>query len=192
MADVNAARRYARALVELAREAGEAPAVEADLQRFHDLIAGEGVELGNVLRSPVFSADERKNLLNEVLPRVGVKPLTSNFLKLVSERGRMDLLQDIIQIYVEMMDEHAGRLRVQVSTVDPLTPQLETELKAAFEKSTGKTVLLDARIDPSLIGGMVAHVGDRVYDASIKSRLLDIKHSLINASAAPEAGTESP
>jgi F-type H+-transporting ATPase subunit delta len=74
-----------------------------------------------------------------------------------------------------------------VSTVDPLSPQLEGELKAAFATATGKTIVLDARIDPSLIGGMVARIGGRVYDASIRSRLEDVKHRLINAQAAPEA-----
>jgi F-type H+-transporting ATPase subunit delta len=187
MADVNAADRYAQALVELAESGGKAQVIEVDLQRFLDLIDGDGAELGRALRSPVFSADERTALLDAVLPRLGVNPLTSNFLRLISDRGRMAMLTDICRIYVEMMDVRAGRLRVRISTVDPLTPQLEAELKSAFEKSTGKTVLLDARIDPSLIGGLVARVGDRVYDASIKSRLLDIKHRLINASATPEA-----
>jgi F-type H+-transporting ATPase subunit delta len=187
MADLNAAGRYASALVELADAEGLAQAVETDLLRFRDTLDSEGGELGRALRSPVFNVDERGAVLNAVLPRVGVKGLTANFLKLLSERGRMPLLDDIIKTYVEKLDERAGRLRVQLYTVDPLTPQLEAELKAAFEKSTGKTVLLDARIDPTLIGGLVARVGDRVYDASIKSRLLDIKHRLINASAAPEA-----
>ena len=187
MGDVNAARRYAKALVELADESKSAAAIEADLQRFTDLLDGEGSELGRALMSPVFNAEERGALLGAVLPKLGVKQLTINFLSLLSERGRMDLLADIVGIYTRMMDDRAGRLRVQVSTVDPLTPQLEAELVAAFEKSTGKTVLLDARIDPSLIGGMVARIGDRVYDASIKSRLQDIKHRLINASIAPEA-----
>ena len=187
MADVNAARRYAVALVELADEASASQTIEQDLQRFVELLAGEGSELGDALRSPVFNQEERKALLEAVLPKLGMHGLTTSFLKLVSERGRMDLLQEIARIFTEMMDDRAGRLRVEVATVVPLTPQLEVEITSAFEKSTGKTVLLDARIDPTLIGGMVARIGDRVYDASIKSRLHDIKHRLINASIAPEA-----
>jgi F-type H+-transporting ATPase subunit delta len=187
MADVNAARRYAVALVELAEQAGTAQSVENDLNRFDDLLTGEGSELAAALRSPVFNVEERKALLDTVLPKLGLNSLTVNFLLLVSERGRMNLLQDIARIFVEMMDERAGRLRVEVSTVDLFTPQFEAELTSAFEKSTGKTVILDACLDPTLIGGMVARIGDRVYDASIKSRLHDIKHRLINASIAPEA-----
>jgi F-type H+-transporting ATPase subunit delta len=187
MSDSNIARRYARALVELATEAGNADAVERDLANVVDTLLAHDGELFKALSNPVFTAEERGKVLNVVLPRLGASDLSRRFLMLVSERGRLGSIVEIRDIYTSTMDERAGRVRVRVSTVDPLSPQLEGELKAAFATATGKTIVLDARIDPSLIGGMVARIGGRVYDASIRSRLEDIKHRLINAQAAPEA-----
>lgn len=187
MSDASGARRYARALMELGAEAGVEETIERDLTAVVEAFTDEGGELLSALCNPVFSFPERKKVLDVVLPRLGVHPLTQSFLSLVAERGRMAWLPAIHVDFSRMMDTRAGRVRVSVSTVDPLSPGLEAELKTAFEKSTGKTVVLDARIDPSLIGGMVARIGGRVYDASIRSRLEDIKHRLINAQAAPEA-----
>jgi len=187
MSDGQIARRYARALIDLAVAAGQESTVEAELSRFLDLMLGDGRELFGALKSPLFSAEERVGVLDAVLPRLGIGPVTGGFLKFVSDRGRMSTLPHIGHIFRSAMDERAGRVRVQVSTVEPLSPQLESSIQAAFSKATGKVVLLEARIDPSLIGGLVARVGDRVYDASLRTRLEDVKHRLINAPAAPEA-----
>lgn len=187
MSDTNAARRYARALVHLAAEDDQSDAISTDLARLVELLHGEGSELFEVLRNPAFTLAERAEVLQAVLPRLGVQPATRNFLLLLNERGRASLLPEIERIVREMLDERAGRIRVEVATVEPLTPQLENELRTAFESATGKTVVLDARIDPSLIGGLQARIGGRVYDASIRARLEDMKHRLINAPAAPEA-----
>jgi F-type H+-transporting ATPase subunit delta len=187
MSDAQIARRYARALIGLAVDAGQADVVEVEFGRFVDLLAGDGKELYEALRSPLFSADERAGVLNALLPRLNTGAVTAGFLRFVSERGRMDLLPQIGKLFRAAMDERAGRVRVQVSTVEPLTPQFESAIQTAFAKATGKSVVLDARIDPSLIGGLVARVGDRVYDASLRTRLEDIKQRLVNAPAAPEA-----
>lgn len=187
MSDANIARRYARALVELAEGSHTADAVGRDLDNVVETLLAHDGELFRALSNPVFTAEERKGVLNVLLPKLGVGDLTRRFLLLVSERGRLGSIPTIRDLYTEMMDDHAGRVRVSVSTVDPLTPQLEGELKAAFASATGKSIVLDAQIDPSLIGGMVARIGGRVYDASIRSRLEDIKHRLINAQVAPEA-----
>jgi len=187
MSDANAARRYAAALVDLAVSLGEADKVEKDLQRLTTLFAGEGSELFEALCAPIFSVEERGSVLTAIVPRLGLSDLTRRFLGLLSERERMVALPAISKIFTERMDAIAGRVRVVVSTVEPLTPTLEAEIRAVFEKATGKSVVLDARIDPSLIGGLVARIGGRVYDASIKRRLEDIKQRLIHSQATPEA-----
>ncbi|MCB9680032.1 MAG: ATP synthase F1 subunit delta [Alphaproteobacteria bacterium] len=187
MSDASTARRWARALVELATEAGTAEAVQAELTSVHEALTGEGGALFEALSSPVFTVVERKAVLADVVGRVGTGPLVTHFLGLLVERGRMGSLPDIVRQFVEMLDERAGRIRVSVATVEALSPALESELKAAFEKSTGKSVVLDAHIDPSLIGGLVARVGSKVYDASLRTRLEDLKNRLIYAQALPEA-----
>ncbi len=187
MAELNAARRFAAALESLAVEADAAETVGDDLASLLEALQSEGGELFRALTNPVITVEERAGVLGAILPRLSLQQLTQNFVRLLSDRGRMGLLPDITRVYTELMDARLGRVRVLVSTVDPLSPQLEAELTAAFEKATGKTVLLDARIDTSLLGGLVARIGSRVYDASLRRRLEDLKHRLINAPALAEA-----
>jgi F-type H+-transporting ATPase subunit delta len=187
MSDTNIARRYARALVELAVEAGAEQQVQAEITRFFEATQGDGRELGAALCSPVFNAEERAAVLAAVVPRLGIGPVTAKFLRLLSERGRMELLPAVARLVSATMDERAGVVRVQVATVDPLTPQLEHAVRAVFERATGKRVILDARIDASLIGGLVARIGDKVFDASLASRLDELKRRLIQAPATAEA-----
>ncbi len=187
MSETAAAQRYARAIVELAVEAGVDEAVHRDLSSVVQAFAAGGGELGAALSSPVFSADERKAVIGAVLAAEGGHALTRNFLSLLADRSRLGLLPEILDIVTTLLDARAGRVRVDVRTVEALSPELAAEIKAAFEKSTGKTVLLETRLDPTLLGGLVARLGGRVYDASLKKRLEDIKHRLIHAQANAEA-----
>lgn len=187
MSETAAAQRYARAIVELAVEAGAHEAVHRDLSTMVQAFAAGGGELGAALASPVFSAEERKGVVAAVLAAEGGHPLTRNFLFLVADRGRLGLLPEILDLVTALLDTRAGRVRVEVRTVEALSPELAAEIKAAFEKSTGKTVLLETRLDPTLLGGLVARLGGRVYDASLRTRLEDLKHRLIHAQAPAQA-----
>lgn len=182
-----AARRWARSLAELAVDAGVADAVGTDLNELAEALSGEGAALLEALSSPVFTLEERKGVLGALYGKLAVQDLTKAFLGTLAEYDRMGLLPGIHAAYTQIMDDRAGRVRVAVSTVDPLPPALEAELKLAFEKATGKTILLETSLDPSLIGGLVAKVGSRVYDASLRTRLQDIKTRLIHAQAPAEA-----
>ncbi|HMV69794.1 MAG TPA: ATP synthase F1 subunit delta [Myxococcota bacterium] len=187
MADANAARRYARALVELAVESEAEEIVLGELQRLVANLAGDGRELRHVLCSPVFSAEERAAVLGVILPRLGVGRVTASFLRLLSDRGRFGVIDEVLRLYTAAMDERAGRVRVHVSTTEPLSPQMEHAIRVTFERATGKQVVLDASIDASLIGGMVARLGDRVFDASLRTRLDDLRRKLLTSTAAAEA-----
>ena len=119
--------------------------------------------------------------------QLGLSPMTTNLLKLLVEKQRFAAVLDIVDIFRERADELAGRVRVQVATAEPLNAAMKAEVKAAMATLTGKQVLLETSVDPSLIGGLVARVGDTVYDASLKARLSDLKHRLIHAQAPAEA-----
>lgn len=183
MSDVNVARRYADALIDVASEAGEIERIGADLRTFEAALDAHDGLLRGVMTSPVFTAEEREKVLLEILPKLGLHPLSNNLMRVLNTNKRFAVLYAIREQFDALADEKAGRVRVQVSTAEALSPQLETEIKAALEKTTGKTVLVDHRIDPSLIGGMVARVGGTVYDSSLRTRLQHLKHSLIVAQA---------
>lgn len=187
MSDLSVARRYATALYELAVEQGAESKVVEELGTF--VAAVRGTELGVVLTRPLFDAGERAAVLNAVLPRLGVGTVVGNFVRVVSDRNRCDALAEIHRELSGLIDARAGVVRVEVRTVEPLTPELEAQVRAAFGAATGKTVVLDARRDPSLLGGLVARMGDHVYDASLATRLAELQRSLLDSpvSASAEA-----
>ena len=183
MSDENVARRYAEALIEVAAEVGRVEQVASDLRRFEEVLLGFDRKLFDALASPVFTAEEREGVLNAILPRLGLDGITSNLLRVIGRNRRFAAFPSIRAAFNDLADARNGRVRVKVSTAEPLTPQLELEIKAALEAATGKAVLVDHSIDPSLIAGMVARVGGTVYDSSLRTRLHQLKHHLVIAQA---------
>ena len=187
MADRSAARRYARAFIELAQEANTVDASGEEVQAFLQACHQNDGELMRVLNNPAFSQGERISVLKSVLKALKLSDLSSNLLHVMMEKKRIAALPDMIEFYSDAADELSGRVRVKVSTAEPLTPQLEAEVRLALEKVTGKQVVLQPEVDEELIGGLVAKVGSKVYDASIRTRLSDIKSRLLNAKTPAEA-----
>lgn len=185
--DRTIARRYARAFLELAQEAHTVDALAADLDRALAGVNANDRQLFDALCNPVFTVDERSHVLSQVLPKLGVTPLTGNLLKVLLEKGRFSSLPEVVTLFHGFADEQAGRARVTVETAEPMSAQLEAEVRASLEKVTGKTVVLETKVVPALIGGIVARVGDTVYDASVRTRLLDIKHRLLTTRTPAEA-----
>lgn len=187
MANRSVARRYARAFIDLAEEQGAVEEVGADLDRALAAVRAEGDLLFAALSNPVFTLPERRAVLMQVLPRLELRKPTQNLLQLLLDKRRFGLLPELVEIYRGYADDKARRVRVLVTTAEPLTPQLETEVRAALEQMTGKEVVMDTRVKPELIGGMVARVGDTVYDASVRTRLQNIKQRLLSARTPAEA-----
>jgi len=187
MADRSIARRYARAFIELADEAGAIEAVGADLDKALASFRANDDQLFAPLSNPVFTREERLGVLQAVAPRLGVGDLTRNLLFVLLDKGRFGLLPEVGQVFHDYADERAGRVRVLVQTAAPLTPQLETEVIAALQKATGKDVIIETQVDERLIGGIVARVGSVVYDASIRTRIENIKQRLLSTRTPAQA-----
>lgn len=177
-------RRYAQALIELAKEGNEIERVGNDLASFVTACRGDDGRLGNALQSPVFTVEERRAVLDPVLAKLAPSQTTANFLRLVNDKRRMALVPSIAQAYNALADAYVGRLQVVVQTAEPMGEALEREVRAALEQMTGKTVVIRAEVNPELIGGLVARIGDRVYDSSIRTRLENIRRNLLNSPVA--------
>lgn len=185
MANDVLALRYAQALVEIAAEVpGASEAIARDLDTFVALADRDDRQLGAALESPVFTLDERREVLEQLLPRLGLHPLTANLLRVVNDKRRFPQLRAIAVAFRDLNDERAGRARVTVQTAHPLSPELEAEVRAALEKVTGKTLILTTKVQPELIGGLVAHIGDKVYDSSLRTQLDQIKQALLRSPVA--------
>jgi F-type H+-transporting ATPase subunit delta len=168
--DAAVARRYARALHDLASEARRAEPVADELAGFEQLLSGDKA-LRDALLRPWVKASTKRAIVLEVAGRLGVSPLTRNFLALVAQRRRLDVLGEILVAYRARVDEAAGRIRARVRSAAPLSDAERATLRERLGRRLGKTVLLDTEVDPTLLGGFVAEVGSRVLDMSVAGQL---------------------
>ena len=178
MIDGSVARRYAKALLELAREADQLDRILGDITRFEELCASGDGRLGDVLTNPLFTHAERSAMLEQIVPRFGLHPTTQNFLRLLVDKDRMAALPGIVREYRALADLAANRVRATVTTASPLDPATFADVQHALDKATGKNVVIETAVDPSLLGGIVARVGSIVYDASLRTRLDRLQLSL--------------
>lgn len=189
MSDLAVAERYARALVELGQEEGLVEQFLGDLNGFQAVLDLESVDVLGTLAHPGFSLDERRAVLDEVLGQLKLHNHSANFLRITLDKGRFRAVPAIISSYTAAADALAGRVRARVTTAFELSPELEKSIQDALASATGKTILLDKTVDPLIIGGVVAEVGGRIYDASLRTRLLNLRQTLLSTN--PEQAAEA-
>jgi F-type H+-transporting ATPase subunit delta len=173
------ARRYAKALLEIGVAQQTYDALGKELDRAADTLRSSP-ELRVALENPVFSLEKRKLIMDELSRRLALSKTVRNFIMLLLDKGRINALPDIARVHRTLIDEHAGRMRATVTSARPLDPMLETRLKTALEKSSGKVVLFDKREDPAILGGLVTQLGDTVYDGSVRTQLQQLREELLS------------
>ena len=136
-------------------------------------------ELREALLRPWVKATTKRAIVLEVAERLGLSPLTRNFLALVAQRRRLDVLGEIIAAYRATVDEAAGRVRARVRSAAPMSDAERAGLRERLGRRLGKTVLLDTEVDPGLLGGFVAEVGSRVLDMSVAGQLAALRERII-------------
>lgn len=176
MSNVPVARRYARALLDVA-------GAQADqlLEQIEGLSTslGESPELFAALASPTLTKTQRMSVLDAVSNSVpGVNPLLANLLRLLTDRNRFASLPFITRQYRDMVDSRMGRVRGRVTSAAKLADPQVQALKKQLEALTQRSVVLDTAVDPSLLGGVVATVGSFQYDGSVKQQLATLARSL--------------
>jgi F-type H+-transporting ATPase subunit delta len=168
------AGRYATALFELALEEQALDQVAADLNRFN--IALDAFEdLTRLVKSPVFSADEQGRALAAILEKLEIEGLTRNFLLLAAKNRRLFATPDMIRAFRAMLARHRGELSASVAAASKLTEGQISALKQALKAALGKEIMLEERVDPTLLGGLVVKVGSRMIDTSLRTRLNSLK-----------------
>mgnify|MGYP006305304585 CR=1 FL=1 len=171
------ARRYAKALLALGVESKKYEQFARELASFAALMTNK--DLSTTLANPSYPLSKRKAVVQELLRRLRPDKTVENFILLLTDRNRLDAIDGIVREYQRMVDEHAGRVRATVTTAGKLAPADTSRLKQALEQKTGKKVLLTEEADPELIAGMVTQIGSIVYDGSIRTRLEQMRHSLL-------------
>jgi F-type H+-transporting ATPase subunit delta len=173
------ARRYARALFGIGVDAGKFEALGDELGELATLW-NESDELRQTLENPVFQPSEKRKVLESILPRVAPTPEVQRFVLLLLDRRRIVLLPAIARAYRDLTDAHIGRVRAEVISAQELVPATLDRIRRSLEQRTGKKVIIHSTVDPELIGGVVARVGDLVLDGSVRTQLADLRARLVN------------
>lgn len=171
------AGRYASALFELASEKNALTNVEQDLQNLQTLI-DDSADLRQLLASPVLSTEQQEKALTAVLTKMGVNEMTSNFMRLVTQNRRLPVVPDVIRAFQGLAAKARGEVSAEVISATPLNEEQTSALKSALKDSVGQDVQLSAKVDPSLLGGLVVKIGSRMVDSSLRTKLATMRASL--------------
>ncbi|MGA6992924.1 MAG: ATP synthase F1 subunit delta [Candidatus Deferrimicrobiaceae bacterium] len=171
------ARRYSRALLAIGQEEGTLRKILDEAERFDRLMA-EIPLLREMLEVAHINRRDKKAALEASLAPFGFLPSTRNFLFLLVDKGRMNILSPIVSELRRLIEESEGIERVEVSVPMPLTGAQRDLLQSVLERQTGKKVLLEEKVDLSVLGGMVVKVGSTVYDGSARTQIRHIREIL--------------
>jgi F-type H+-transporting ATPase subunit delta len=174
------ARRWARAIFDLGKEAGSVARLTDDIAAFAETY-GAHAELAAVLDNPLVADTDREAILREVAQRMSLSDLSVASLRLLARKRRLRALPDLARQLRRLADDDQNLLRAEVAAAGPLTDGYLDKLRAEIEKATGKKVSITFRRDPSLIGGVVTKIGDQLIDGSVRARLATFRDSLLRS-----------
>jgi len=174
-----AAIRYARALFDVAlKEGSHLEEVETQLAAFVALFT-QHPTLAKVLLNPAVPVSRKRGAVAELVETIGVTPVLGKLLILLAERDRLIVLPDLLSSYRERLLDHRHVVRAELTTATPLSADRAQDIEKRLSQVTGKTVTVSSRVDPSIIGGVVARLGGTVYDGSVTHQLEKIRARLI-------------
>jgi F-type H+-transporting ATPase subunit delta len=174
------ASRYAQALFELADESGQLDRVDADLKSVTAML-GESLDLRRLIASPAFSSQDKGRALIAIADKAKFSPTTRKFLGLLAENGRIDAVPGIISAFNALSAKRRGTVAAEVTTAVALSAAQQKGLQAALRQALGKDPEVTTRVDPAILGGLKVRVGSRLYDASLRSKLDQLKFALKRA-----------
>ena len=173
MAYGRAAVRYAKSLIELSIERNDLEAVKADMDLIHTTCV-ESKDLVLLLESPVVKTDKKLSILKAIFGSQ-LSELTNAFIKILTEKGRESLLDDISAAFEDLYLVHENILRATIKSVDGVNDAFKSKVSGLIKSAYNKDVEIIEEKDKSLIGGFVLTVGDKQIDASISRKLAELE-----------------
>ena len=174
MAQQVSGKRYGQAVFELAREQGQASEWGRDLSLVHE--AFQDADFNALLKHAGVSAEDKRNSIDTVLG--GVNPMVRNMVNLLVARGLVDAVPEACEEYSELLDRQEGRQRVEVTTAVPLEDSEVERITNFISGLIGREVVVTARVDEEILGGLVIQIGDRLLDGSARARLEGLRERL--------------
>ncbi|HEU5230068.1 MAG TPA: ATP synthase F1 subunit delta [Ktedonobacteraceae bacterium] len=183
------ARRYAGAIFDLAQKQNTIDRSLEEVKEIATLFAHR--KLAYLLREPKISAKRKETALRQALA-AKVLPMSLNLALLVVQRELVDIMPNIAAELEKLVLDYRNEAIAEVTTAAPLDDAQLNLVKQALEQRTGKTIIMRTRIDPSILGGIVARVGDQVIDGSVRYRLAALQQQLLAgvSAARGDASTE--
>jgi len=177
VARVASAKRHAQAVFQLAQERDEMERWRSELRTIAATLADP--QLRAILEDPKIHLGDKESLINKCLP--GISQLALNFTYLLVTKQRLSILEQIVSEYELMADAYLGLEHAKVITAIPLDEGDQKKLSDRLAAITGKKIVLTTEVDPAIIGGFVARVGDRLIDGSTKAKLEALRRTLVRA-----------
>ena len=175
-----AAIRYSRALLEISQKEGDAERVEKELSNFVALMDSHA-SLRTSLISPAVTSTAKKELIEALLARAG--SLSGTFIRLLTmlaERDRLELSAEILDEYRAQLTKSCGIICARITTASLLPHEKTKEIASELERVTGKQVMLEAGVDPTIIGGVITQIGSTVFDGSVARHLERLKQQFLS------------
>ena len=169
-------RRYAVTLLDAADDTGTTEAVQRDVEGLAETLR-QSAELAEFLANPLIGAQSQADALKQLFGGK-VEDLTLNFLQLMSSRGRAAVIGQALEGFLQLVAEREGIISAEVRSAVELTEEQQARLQERLECYTGRKVRLEVRVDPAVRGGVVARVGDTVFDGSINTHLERLRRRL--------------
>lgn len=171
------AGRYATALFELAREAGELAALETDINALAAALEASA-DFRALTVSPIYSREDQGRAIAAIADKMGLAAITAGTLGLMAQNRRLFVLPALIDAINALIAAEKGEVSAEVVSARKLTKAQETKLAAALKQAVGKDVNISTAVDDSLIGGLVVKLGSKMIDTSIKAKLSNLQNAM--------------
>lgn len=173
MSELTVASRYAKSVIDLAREKNVLEEVNKDMHLFHDTLKANS-QLRAVLQNPIVSSSAKKQILSKLFSQK-INKLTASFFEIMVNKGREAFLYHTASQFFAQYNQLKGVVVAKITSASPLNEAGKKEIESIVANATKGQVVLEINVDPSLIGGFVLTVGDKQFDASIAKSLKDLK-----------------
>ena len=170
----SASLQYANALADIALAQGAAEPAAKQLHEFGAAFA-QSAELRTFLASPAVSVEAKHAVIEKIAARVGASKIIRNFLLVLADHRRTNLIPEVIAAFYEVIRQRQGVAEAEVSSATELSASQKKEMAATLARLTGKKIEAKYVLDPALLGGAVVRIGDTIYDGSLRSQLNEMR-----------------
>jgi F-type H+-transporting ATPase subunit delta len=171
------AKRYATAVYELAKDAGDVNGLEGDIVTLTAAMA-DSADFNALIHSPLYSRDEQRVAVTAIAKQAGLTDVMTNTLSLMADKRRLFVVPHLVQTLRAIIAEDKGEVTAEVTSAAALTKEQSESLAKTLKARMGKDVTIHASVDESIIGGLIVKVGSKMIDTSIRSKLSSLQNAM--------------